>query len=671
VDGQLHIRLLGDFALSLGESPVAADGMSLRATSHSGRRLQSLLVYLLLHSDAPQPRQHIAFLMWPDSSEEQALANLRTLLFHLRHDLPSLVPYVRVDRNTLQWYSDDSVEIDIFQFEQVLAQADQAEQQDDTHAQVQHLQNAVDLYRGDLLPSFYEEWILTRRETLQQRFASALETLITLLERQGNMQGAIGAAQRLLRHNPLHEAIYTRLMELYAATGMVAEALRLYHTCATTLERELGVEPGATTREVYERLLSSRQPVRLQTTQYQPTERQVSHAESGEPIVRQEAHTEPRLRSRLTLEQPALRVVTPLAGRAREWALLQEAWREIAQGRMGSGARAVLIRGEAGIGKTRLVEELFNWVTRQGVAVASARCYPIETQLAFGPVSDWLRALPISHLAPVWLSEIARLRPAILEEFPDIPAPGPLTEAWQRRRFMEAISRILMANRPLLLTLDDLQWCDLDTLEYLHFLTRAQEGDPHDTWTRALLVMTARIEEIDSVRDAARADYLAHLLDSLRDTDSLLEIDLMPLGREDTRELAAALSGDQGLDSPRISELYRETEGNPLFIVEMLRTGWPERVRNVEFGMRNTQPDFPHSEFYIPHSEGLPPRIARVLKARLGQLSNTARDLVDFAAVLGRDFTLPLLRLASNESESTVVQAIDEMWRRRIVREQG
>jgi DNA-binding SARP family transcriptional activator len=585
--------------------------------------------------------------LWPDSSEDQALANLRTLLFHLRRNLPLVVPYIRVERNTLQWHTDDSLEIDALQFEHALAQADQAEKQGDARAQVKHLQNAVDLYRGDLLPSFYEEWILAERETLQQRFASALETLITLLERHGNVQGAIGAAQRLLRHNPLHEAIYTRLMELYAATGMVAEALRVYHTCATTLERELGVEPGANTRQAYERLLNTRRV-------------------PGQVSAKAPGTAEQRPRPQVALNPQA----APLTGRAGEWALLVEAWQAAAQGHEHGGGMAVLVRGEAGIGKTRLVEELFNWVARQGVAAASARCYLIERRSAFGPVADWLQTLPMPTLSAAWLSEVARLRPDILADLPGVPAPGPLTEAWQRRRFMEAISRVLLANRLLLLTLDDLQWCDLDTLEFLHFLLRApaeaNRDDPYNAASgmRLLLVMTARIEvmDIDTVRDAERAEALTQLLDGLRDRDQLLEIDLTPLSQEDTAELASTLSGGQSLDPSNASALYRETEGNPLFIVEMLRSF---RMRNIS-GLSN-----PNSAFHVPHSMGLPPRITRVLKTRLGQLSTQARELVDFAAVIGRDFTLPLLKLASGENESAVVSCVDELWQHRIVREQG
>jgi tetratricopeptide (TPR) repeat protein len=450
----------------------------------------------------------------------------------------------------------------------------------------------------------------------------------------------------MLRHNPLHEAIYTRLMELYAASGMVAEALRVYHSCATTLERELGVEPGANTRQAYERLLNTRRV---------PGERSAKRAWPQIAYSPQSA---------------------PLTGRAGEWTLLLEAWQEAAQGHEPGGGMAVLIRGEAGIGKTRLVEELFNWVARQGVAAASARCYPIERRLAFGPVADWLQTLPMPTLSAAWLSEVARLQPGILANFPGVPAPGPLTEAWQRRRFVEAISRVLLANRPLLLTLDDLQWCDLDTLEYLHFLMRAPAAaandDSHNPWVgvRLLLVMTARIEEMDIVRDTERAEALTQLLDGLRDKEQLLEIDLAPLSHDDTAELAATLSDGRALDPSNASTLYLETEGNPLFIVEMLRSG---RIRHSEFRMRNEdeQANIPHSTFRIPTSVGLPPRIARVLNTRLSQLSPQARELVNFAAVIGRDFTLPLLKLASGENESTVVAGVDELWQHRIVREQG
>ena len=249
----------------------------------------------------------------------------------------------------------------------------------------------------------------------------ALERLTLLLEQQREYTEAIQAAQKLLRHDPLHEATYRHLMRLHALSGDRAAALRTYHTCSSVLERELATEPSPATREVYESLLRK----------------------DSSP-------------DRPATSMPTLIAAAPLVGRYQEWARLQEVW----QTAVARGPHLVLLAGEAGIGKTRLAEELLDWVARQGITTAVARCYPAEGDLVYAPVASWLRAdslrIDLTGLADVWLAEVARFVPELLTEKPGFPPPGPLTERWQRQRLFEALARaVLAAPQPLLLLLVD------------------------------------------------------------------------------------------------------------------------------------------------------------------------------------------------------------------------
>jgi predicted ATPase/DNA-binding SARP family transcriptional activator len=241
----LHIHLLGDFRLASAGAPIGQVNSS---------RLQALLAYLLLHHDAPQPRQRLAFLLWPDSSEAQARTNLRQLLHALKQALPQTDQFVQVDTQTLQWRSDAPYRLDVAEFEEALTWADstEREQQLDPHAVRAALEQAIPHYGGDLLPSCYDDWIIPERERLRQAFTGALEHLVMLLERDGEPRAAIAHAQRLLHHDPLREETYRSLMRLHAECGDRAGVARVYHTCETVLERELGIEPSPATHEAFE-----------------------------------------------------------------------------------------------------------------------------------------------------------------------------------------------------------------------------------------------------------------------------------------------------------------------------------------------------------------------------------------------------------------------------------
>ena len=603
----LHIALLGDFRIENGNAPI--EGVDTP-------RLQSLLAYLLLHADAPQLRQHVAFSFWPDSSEAQARTNLRKQIYHLRRALPQPDRYLHAGSKNVQWQPDAPYTLDIAQFEAELARADEAEANGEQQAEQDALAAAAALYKGDLLPGSYDDWVLAERERLSQRFIAALERLILLCEEGRDYQAAIEHAQRLLRHDPVHEASYRRLMRLHALNGDRARALRAYHTCATILERELGVEPSAQTQEAYQRLL------------------------------RMEARPAQRRR----------RVSAPsLVGRDREWSELQAAWRAASSGQ----PQMVLLTGEPGIGKTRLAEEMLDWASRQGVPNANTRCYASESGLAYAPLTVWLRAEALQSRLPsldkTWLRELARLLPEITAQGRAVAPPGPLTEGWQRQRLFEALSQAFRAPRQLLLLLDDLQWCDDDTLEWLPYLLMPQQDSRAGRQHRSRILVMGTLRKWERISD----DRLAPLLADLRRSQQLTEIELGPLDREETASLATSVAG-QALNPTLAAELYRETEGNPLFLIEMVRARLHEDGKAPATGQNLAANGLP-----------LPPAVHEAILSRLGKLSPTAREMAGVAAIIGRDFTYPVVAHACGCDEVSLVRALDELWQRRIVREQG
>src|SRR5256884_9532708 len=518
----------------------------------------------------------------------------------------------------LRWHPVTPFHLDVAEFEQTLTLADAATRRHDQHALQAALEQADSLYRGELLPGCYDEWILPERERLRQRHLQALEQLLRLFEVQGEHVTAIRYAQRLLGLDPLSEDLSRRLMRLFALNNDRASALHVYHTCVTTLQRELGVDPDPATREAYERLMQHETPVIPARAQ-----------------------------------QTLLAATPTLIGRKQEWEALQEVWHAASTGE----PRFVLVTGEAGIGKSRLAEEFLLWASQQGAVTAKTRSYAAEGQLSLAPVTDWLRSdglrAPLRQLDKVWLTEVTRILPELFAEQPDLPRYESVTEYGQRQRFLEALARaILVTSQPLLLLIDDLQWCDQETLEWLHFLLR------FDPTARLLVVGCAREEELPPQHPLHT--FLLHL----RNTMHVTEISLQPLDAAETAKLASQVANRElNLDS--VMHLYHETGGYPLFVVEMVRADLG-RV-----SASSPEADRPHRPPPLADARTLPPRVHAVLVGRLLQLSASAREFVELAATIAREFTLDLLSTAGNADAESAVCALDELWHKRIVREHG
>ena len=480
----LHIQLLGGCRLTYAGQPVA---------TVSQARVQSLLAWLLLHRQTPQARGHLAFTFWPDFSEAQARNNLRQMLHQLRHALPGGVEFLRTDANSVQWLPEGPYHLDVADFEALADHAAQAAGADDQEGTLHSLQAALDLYRGELLPSCYDDWIAPERERLQQLAGKVARQLVHLRESRREYPAASEAARRLLRLDVLDEGAYATLMRLHALNNDRAGALRVYHDCVAILQRELGAEPGDEVQAAYERLLQLGKGA----------------GKAAQPASAPDA--------------------IPLVGRHQEWAQLRAAWQNSARGQ----PAVVLITGEAGIGKSRLAEELSTWVGRQGIAHARTRAYAAEGRLSHAPLTEWLRSPALApalvRLDKVWLGEIARLLPELLIQHPDLPPPTALTEYWQRQRFFEALARgILAAKPPLLLLIDDLQWCDQETLEWLRFLLRFEAK------ARLLVVATARSDEINA------NPALVALLRALQGASQLYEYALRPLDAAEVTKIGRA-----------------------------------------------------------------------------------------------------------------------------------
>ncbi|MBW6466587.1 MAG: AAA family ATPase [Brevefilum sp.] len=591
--GIVSIEILGGFRIKAGDQEIAG---------FERPSLQRLLVYLLLYRGQPIARSHLAFTFWTDSNETQALANLRNLWYKLRRVLPESHKFIAADRANVTWNEDALYVLDAADFENYIDQANNAI----FHAEkIDLLKKAVKTYRGELLPGCYDDWLLAERKRLAQRYSQALADLVSLYEKYRQYQQAIVHARALIRHDPLHEPAYAQLMRLQALNEDRAAALHTYHTCVTLLEREMGVEPGPMVQELYQRLLKK-------------------EAIEG---------------SHATVE-----MAVPLVGRDASWEILQGAWR-----RARREPQMVLIQGEAGIGKTHLAEAFMDWIVRQGIPMLRARCYPTEEKLAYAPVVSWLRGCPVANMESHWLRELMRLLPELQADHPDLQSPEPMTKDWQRLRLFESLARTIMKDKKaLLLFIDDLQWCDRETLDWLAYLLTV--FDEHGRHPQLLLIGALRTEDYDP------GSQIEKWQGELIRADRLTVQELGPLDEGHTLTLAEHVYG-RPINPEMSPRLYAATEGHPFFIVELVRAA---RLLSVD-----------QVTAIVTVSDSLPDRVRQVLEARLAQLSPLAREVIEQASVIGRDFTFPVLAQVTHLSEDGLVDCLDECWRRRIIREQG
>ena len=592
----LQIHLLGDLQIYCnGGSPIEV----------KGNRQRLLLAYMVLHRATPQQRYALAAHFWPESGDRQAMTNLRKVIGNLRKTFPTVDNYLVLDNGVITWQPNLECAFDVADFEVALQQAAQAT---DEVIATRALQHAVELYRGDLLPHLYDDWVLAERDRLQKRLVDALTQLSNLYERQGRFADAIACQLRLLHLDPLHEETYRQLMRLHALDGDLNRVKRLFRECKETLAREFNAPPSAPTRELYEQLIASETAVT--------------------PLTQRE-HPKPP---------------TPLVNRLAEWQQLEVAWASAKQG----NPQALLLLGEAGIGKSRLAEELFTQVLRHGGRAAYSHTQAGAQPIAYAPLIDWLRspalAPAVRGLDKVWQKELVTLLPELLIEQPTLQNHLSTAESLSAHRLQDALLRVLAATeKPLLLVLDDLQWVDSQTLDWLSQLLL------HRTHLPLLVVVVARSEAI--ITNQQLLEWRLRL----RQAQRLTEITLKPFTPENTADLAAVLGGVP-LSAAQADALYQATEGHPLLIVETLRTA-----------MRATPSAAEEHTLFQPLRS---PTIEATLALQLAQRSGVAQKVAGLAAMVGRRFALPLLtKLWPNQVE--LIDALEELLQAGLISEQA
>ncbi len=568
-DAPLELRLLGTPELRRGGELVTL----------SSAKALALLGYLALAA-GPQSREQLLDLLWPESSPEAARKNLRNTLWAIRTTLGDEALQGEGERIGLS----PALELDLRAF-LAAARPDQAE----TAA----LEQAMALYRGPLLDGValrdapdWELWLSAERERLLLRFNAAADLLLGRQRAAGDWPALAHTAALALAHDPLNEAAHRALMEALARRGDRAAALRQYERLRATLDRELGATPDAESEAVHDGIVRG----------------------AMAPATRPALPPPPR---------PAPPPRQPFVGRAHELGALDAEWELAARGQ----ARAVVLSGELGIGKSRL------WQTWAASLPATTPleipCLEATQGLPFAPLiavfsnAAWSArvAAAVGASLPPWLHELTRLLPALQELLPRPVLGGAPVE--ERQRLFEAFVQALLVVTapPHLLFVDDLHWADGATLDWLDYAIHRLRDTP------LLLVVSYRPE------DAGR-DLLRRIAQWERDRP----VRRLALQRLVPGEAATLLSA-LGVDADQQGRLAHESAGNPYFLTELAQAD----------------------------AQRVPPALSDLVRARVEALPEPARQVLQAAAVLEPDIEGATLVQISALDEETTLAALDSL----------
>jgi DNA-binding SARP family transcriptional activator len=513
---------------------------------HTFERKDAALLALLA-TEGQWSAARAAGLLWPDSPDRQARANLRQRLFRLRKIASA--DLVLADNNTLRLAP--GVTVDMLQFPQALT--------GDPAAGAGDLLGGHDYSDTDALAA----WVLAARQRWRNQRSQHLAARASEFEAAQQIAAALVLAQRIVADDPLHEHAHRRLMRLHYLRGDRSAALAAYQRCRDNLREELAASPDRETTQLAALIEAS-------------------------GLLPQAA---PAPRAIATQRPPRL------IGREGPWQRLEQARR---------GATLLLLEGEAGIGKSRLLDDFA--AASGGAPVFGAR--PGDASLPYALLARIVRGLVERFAPPIadWvLPELARIAPEL-----GTPPPGPL----RAPRLQQALLHALAEWRPAgldLLVIDDLHFADSATLEVLPALT-AGLREPGIAW-----LLAVRPGEVP----AAAVPWL-----DAQDARMLDRVNLEPLDPEGVRALLESLSLAR-LDTGRWAPmLARHTGGNPLFVLETV-------IAMLDMADGHTLPGEPPQ---LP----TPERIVRLIERRLLQLSPAALKLARIAAIAGQDFSAAL-----------------------------
>jgi DNA-binding SARP family transcriptional activator/predicted ATPase len=665
----LEVSLLGQFDVRL-------DGESITFPSRSA---QSLFAYLVLNAGITQRREKLAGLFWPDTAEKNARDNLRHALWRIRGALArgrsEEEHYILVDQISITFDAHSSYWLDTSILE--CGASDRATAAD--------LMELLALYKGELLPGFYDEWAVVERNKLQAQFEKEVGRLLDLLVKAQRWTDILDWGERwiALSHSP--EPAYRSLMLAHHALGDRSQVVAVYHRCVRALRIDLDVEPSERTRRLFQQLSQAA----IIGNGAHSIERVV---DQPWPLTVEPAAPAHRLPSFLTAVSAPAGDSLPFVTRERELAQLDKYLNAC---RSGLG-QLVFVTGESGSGKTTLVHEFARRAeaAHADLIMASGICNAytgsgdpylpfreilnlltgdVEAKMTAGMISP-ANASRLWNFMPASLPALFHYGPDLIDSF--VPGTALQSRAviavpdgaeWLARlerlldrhldtgsnvglgqdHIYEQFASVLLAmanERPLLLILDDLHWADVSSIGLLFHLSRRIRQ------SRILIVGAYRPEDGIRARKG-QPSPLQGVLSEFKRSFGDIWIDLDRVTAAEGQQFVDALldSEPNRLGTAFRQALFQYTEGHALFTIELLHA-LQERgdLGQDEAGM--------WVEKRAVNWETLPARVEGVIEQRVSRLSARLRQALRVASAEGEEFTAEVVARVQGLDEYELVR---------------
>jgi DNA-binding SARP family transcriptional activator/tetratricopeptide (TPR) repeat protein len=628
----MRYRLLG---------PVEVIGADGGVVALSGERERTLLATLLLGDGQPVSVSRLIDALWGEHLPATAVNTLQVHVSTLRKKLAA-AGAAETLQSVPEGYAlrvgPDDLDATVFASLVDGAAGEPAEV-------ATRLEGALSLWRGPALADVRSELLRGEKTRLEELRLRALERRIDAELELGRHHEVVGELEALVHANPLREGMRRQLMIALYRSGRQADALAAYRAGRDVLAEELGIDPGPELQALEVAILRQDPELTGQANRT-PAAESMAFGSTSIPSV----------------PLPLRLGVTPLTGligRESEKDALTNALKRVSAAH---GREVVLITGEPGIGKSALATDLAQTAFEQGACVLLGRCDE-DVAAPYQPFREALSHL-VHHAGEEQLRThvanygggLARMVPALGRRLGELPPPQTSDADTERYLLCAAAVGLLedaSRQRPVVLVLDDLHWADKPSLQLLRHLVANTPS------FRLLILGTYRDAELSASHPLNEALAGLH-----REPAGISTIGLM--GLDDIGVIAFMESAaGQELDQAGVGlahQLYRETDGNPFFVAEILRNLSESGDIFVDATGRWTAKDA-EGPFTLPHS------VRTVIGTRVARLGDEAMKVLSTASVIGRDFDLDLLAETTRVDEDELIDLLDDAQHAAVVHE--